>query len=303
VSSDIWRVDLPDSIVCVKRARPVLAVAAEWRAPVERNESEVAWLKVAAQICPDAVPRILGHLPDEHLFVMEFLDTDQFPVWKSELSAGRIDEELARQTGAVIGSIHSQTAGDRMIAERFATDALFHSLRIEPYIEATAAAQPELAPRLHELAERTANTRLALVHGDISPKNILSGPRGPVVLDAECAWYGDPAFDVAFCLTHLLLKCLWVPGLSDGFMRSARNFLAAHAETIDWERADDFDSRVATLLPALLLARVDGKSPVEYLTGPTDQEAVRAFARELLLRPEHSTDVVLEAWQRSLPNE
>jgi len=290
----------------VKRARPVLAVAADWKAPVERNESEVAWLQVAASVNRGAVPRILGQLPDDHLFVMEFLDPDRFPVWKSELAAGRVDENLASRVGAIIGSIHSHTAGDQAVAAQFSTDDLFHSLRVEPYFEETAGAhanRPEIAAAILELAQRTTTTKRALVHGDVSPKNVLSGPEGPVLLDAECAWYGDPAFDVAFCLTHLLLKCLWVRGKSDSYLRSARAFATSHAGLIDWERAEEFDDRVATLIPALFLARVDGKSPVEYLTSETDQEAVRTFASDLLLNPEHSTEAVFSAWQRSLTSE
>jgi len=302
VSSDIWRVDLPDRVVCVKRARPVLAVAAEWNAPVERNESEVGWLEVAAKICPTAVPRVLGHLPDQHLFVMEYLDPDRYPVWKSELAAGRTDHGLAREVGRMVGEIHSQTAGDQALASRFATDALFQSLRIEPYFLATAEVHSDLAPQLSDIADRTAHTRKALVHGDVSPKNILAGPKGPVLLDAECAWFGDPAFDVAFCLSHLLLKCVWVPDSSESFILSAREFSAAYAERVDWERADDLDDRVGTMIPALLLARIDGKSPVEYLTDEDDRESVRSFARELLAQPEHSANAVIAAWQRSLPN-
>ncbi len=59
------------------------------------------------------------------------------------------------------------------------------------------------------LSAGTLAAKIALVHGDVSPKKVPAGPRGPVFLDAECAWYGDPAFDLAFCLNHLLLKCLW----------------------------------------------------------------------------------------------
>ena len=80
-----------------------------------------------------------------------------------------------------------------------------------PYLLATARAHPDRAAALESLAETTARTKFTVVHGDVSPKNILIGPRGPVFIDAECAWFGDPAFDLAFCLNHLLLKCLWVP--------------------------------------------------------------------------------------------
>ena len=120
----------------------------------------------------------------------------------------------------LLGKLHAGTAGNARVAERFATDTLFHALRIEPYLEATALAHADLAPQLEGLAARTAGNRIALVHGDVSPKNLLVGPNGPVFLDAECAWYGDPAFDVAFCLTHLLLKCIWVPAQRDALLRS-----------------------------------------------------------------------------------
>ena len=300
VSSDIWRVDLPERTVCVKRARPVLAVSAEWRAPVERSESEVAWLEVARGVCPDAVPRILGHLPEEHLFVMEYLEPRRFPIWKRELAEGRVDEDFAAAVGAVLGDIHAQSAGDAGLAERFATDALFHSLRIDPYLEATAKAHPDLGAQLEELASRTAGTRLALVHGDVSPKNLLVGPKGPVFLDAECAWFGDPAFDVAFCLTHLLLKCRWVPAHRQALLRCFDRFAAAHSARVCWEPADEHESRVATLVPALLLARVDGKSPVEYLNDESDRESVRKVARQLLANPERELGALRDTFQRSL---
>jgi aminoglycoside phosphotransferase (APT) family kinase protein len=132
------------------------------------------------------------------------------------------------------------------------------------------------------------------VHGDVSPKNILVGPRGPVFLDAECAWYGDPAFDLAFCLNHLLLKCLWVPRARAAFLECFDALSSTYLKSVSFE---NIEQRAASLLPALLLARVDGKSPVEYLRTP-DKEYVRTIARELL--PSASTlREVREAWQRS----
>ena len=303
VSSDIWRVEWPGKTVCVKRARPKLAVAAEWLAPVERNASEVAWLELAHEISPGSVPRILGHLPEQHLFVMEYIDSKQSPVWKHELAAGRVDENFAHAVGAVLGEIHQGTANDPEVASRFATDEFFASLRIQPYLAATALVHPDLGDELAGLATRTAGTKLALVHGDVSPKNLLvgaGGAGGPIFLDAECAWYGDPAFDVAFCLTHLLLKCRWLPARKEALLRSFDAFAAAHAAHVSWEPACEVETRVATLLPALVLARVDGKSPVEYLTDERDRDAVRGWARELLKQREEKLDAVRDSWRRSL---
>jgi aminoglycoside phosphotransferase (APT) family kinase protein len=134
------------------------------------------------------------------------------------------------------------------------------------------------------LFETTAETRLALVHGDVSPKNILAGPDGPVFLDAECAWYGDPAFDLAFCLNHLLLKCLWVPAVAPKFLEAYSALAEAYLAGLSWEGRNELEERTARLLPGLMLARVDGKSPVEYLA-ESGKAIIRRAARALLAEP------------------
>jgi len=202
--------------------------------------------------------------------------------------------------GRTLGRLHAVSAGDDAVAREFATDENFEALRIDPYLRATAYAHPDLAEPIGELARRTAETRLALVHGDVSPKNILVGPAGPVLLDAECAWYGDPAFDLSFALNHLLLKCLVVPGGRAALRDCADRLAGAYLDEVAWEPVADLEYRVASLLPALLLARVDGKSPVEYLTAPADREFVRRIARALLAAPPPTIAGVLDHWHAEL---
>ena len=113
--------------------------------------------------------------------------------------------------------------------------------------------------------ERTRETRYVLVHGDVSPKNILVGRSGPVFIDAECASFGDPAFDLAFCLNHFLLKAAYLDAGADAFLASFLALGDAYLGQVDWEPREAVEMRTATLLPCLTLARVDGKSPVEYL--------------------------------------
>lgn len=296
VSSDIWKVETLRGTLCVKRALPRLRVAQLWEAPVERNLYERRWLETAARIVPGIAPRVLA-ATDEGCFAMEYLGT--LPLWKQELREGRADPAFARGVGSSLARIHAATANDDAIARAFATDASFHAIRLEPYLLATALVHADLAPRLRALVERTASTRLALVHGDVSPKNILCGPAGPVVLDAECAWYGDPAFDPAFCLNHLLLKCLWVPDAKDAFLACFIAFADAYLAGVDWEARDAVERRIASLLPGLLLARVDGKSPAEYLTTDAQKDLVRRVARELLATPPSTLEEIRIAWQRS----
>jgi 5-methylthioribose kinase len=236
VSSDIWKVALEGRTICVKRALPRLRVAQVWEAPVGRNRYERLWMEAAATLVPGIAPRVLAW-DEAGFFAMEYLDPAGHPLWKAELAAGRADASFAAQVGRALARIHSGTANRSEIAERFRTDAGFHAIRLEPYLVATGRAHPALATRLESLVATTAGTRLTLVHGDVSPKNILVGPAGPIILDAECAWYGDPAFDIAFCLNHLLLKCLWVPAATKAFLACFDAFSDAYLAGVDWNRA------------------------------------------------------------------
>ena len=285
VSSDIWRVETASNAICVKRALPTLKTEKEWHAPVERNANEADWFRKAAEIVPDAVPELLAEDRDAGMFAMSYLDPETNPLWKKELRDGRVTPGFAASVGATLGKIHAATANDDIVAERFATDEIFHAIRIEPYLLRTAETCPDVAPRLKALARVTAETRRVLVHGDVSPKNILSGAHGPVFLDAECAWYGDPAFDLAFCLNHLLLKCIWKPAHITAYLASYDALVAAYLEHIHWEPVAILETRTAALLPGLLLARIDGTSPVEYITDEDRKDTARRAARLGLKNP------------------
>jgi aminoglycoside phosphotransferase (APT) family kinase protein len=296
VSSDIHLVEARDRRFCVKRALPRLKVAALWEAPVERNAAEAAWMRAVARWLPRAVPRVLGEDAKAGLFAMDYLAPEDFSLWKTALLAGSVDLEFASAVGRDLAVIHARSAAEPGIREAFANDDTFEAIRIEPYLRATGRAHPELAPRFEALANTTLSTKRALVHGDVSPKNILKGPHGPVFLDAECASFGDPAFDLAFCLNHLLLK-----GARNGADRTpyitAFSALArAYIAGVDRESVDGLEARAAALLPALFLARVDGKSPVEYLTLESERGAVRRFAAPLIADPPRRLADVADAW-------
>ena len=292
VSCDVWRVDLPAGPVCVKRALPKLRVTADWRAPAERAGTEADWFRLVGEIDPRLVPEVLGEDRAHHIFAMEYLPPDTNPLWKAELAAGSVDHDFAARVGDALAHIHAATAGREDVAHDFEHKTQFHALRLEPYLLFTAKRHADVAPRIRALSDGIANARIALMQGDISPKNILRGPEGPVFLDAETACYGDPAFDLAFCLNHLLLKCVWHPEFRDAYLASFTALVDAYLDGVTWEESEDVETRAAMLLPALLLARVDGKSPVEYLTEGRDQMFVRDAAKTMLKsRPERLGDI------------
>lgn len=300
VSSDIWRVNLESGPICVKRALPRLKVEAEWRVPVERNSYEVAWMRAADAIVPGAAPPVLGEDPETFTFAMAFLKPEHYPLWKRQLMDAQVSADFAGEVGAVLGRIHAASADNDDLAAAFRTDENFYAIRLEPYLIAAAAKHPEVGEILQGLADTTAGFRRVLVHGDVSPKNILAGPSGPVFLDAECAWYGDPAFDLAFCLNHLLLKAIVVRRARENLQRAFEALRAAYLAAVCWEPAAALEARTARLLPGLTLARVDGKSPVEYLTQEIDRNLVRDVARGLLTRPADQLGQVSARWWQAL---
>jgi aminoglycoside phosphotransferase (APT) family kinase protein len=300
VSSDIWKVTAGPRRYCLKRALPRLKVAQLWEAPIARNAFEWEWLKLAEKICADAVPKLVAHDPQAGLFVMEYVDPENYPSWKNQLRDGIIEESTAHAVAERLVRIHAATADRPEIARQFATDESFYAIRLEPYLVATGKVHGDLRDRLDALVKITASTKRALVHGDVSPKNILVGPRGPLFIDAECAWYGDPAFDPAFCLNHFLLKCLWRPEHAPAYLACFDRFAATYLAGVSWEPRAAIEARIAHLLPALFLARIDGKSPIEYVTTDRDKERVRAIARPLIANPCSELGAIRRAWAREV---
>lgn len=295
VSCDVWKVETPSGPIVVKRPLPQLRVAAEWLAPVERGTSEVRWLRRARGVDPRLAPEVLAELPTGHAFAMRFLPG--CPVWKDELMAGRVDVAFAEQVGTGIAAVHAATAHNEGDRADFPNDEMFRALRVDPFLLYVARHDAELAPVLTALADDLSGRKIALAHGDVSPKNILVSADGPVFLDAECAVYGDPAFDLAFCTTHLLLKAVWS---GDARLNEAAAALVdAYRAGIDWEDTGGLMLRAGKLTAALLLARVEGKSPAPYLTDSEHKNIVRDQARALIARPSPLGELVAN-WKRNL---
>ena len=299
VSCDVHEVHTKKRAFCVKRALAKLRVEADWHAAPERNHAEVAWMELVAGIEPKWVPKILGEDRARHLFVMEYLPPETYPVWKSLLTAGKADASFAAKVGDALARIHAATAGCEDIARAFANQEQFLALRLDAYLLHTAARHPDVGETLRALARGVGEARIALMHGDVSPKNILNGPDGPVFLDAETSCYGDPAFDLAFCLNHLLLKGLWHPEHAAAYMASFAALKDAYFAKVDWEPREGFERRTAALLAAFLLARIDGKSPVEYITVESDKDFVRATAKTFL-KAGLTLDDMLADWTEAL---
>lgn len=276
VSNSVYRVRVAGQAdVILKQSLAKLRVKEDWFSDRARIFKEIDALKGLYPIAPaGALPQVLFEDRGNYLFAMSAAD-ENAPTWKEELLAGRVDTGLAAQAA----ELHATFFEAISLRERFDDLELFEQLRLEPYYRFTAGRHPDLARYFDRAIERCREERLGLTHGDWSPKNFLVNPGGRLFsIDYEVTHWGDPGFDTAFLLNHLLLK---------GWHRSRDRALYAGAALTYWNRLSELVSQdwleAATLchLGCLHLARVDGKSPAEYLR-PAEQAQARRFARDLM---------------------
>lgn len=299
VSSDIWLVDDGSTRFVLKRARPRLNVPGEWFADVSRNRYEQEFLAYVGAFLPGAVPRVLQADADHGLFTMEYLD-ESFVTWKSLLLQGNAATEQAVRAAQLLAAIHRHSWNDADARRRFDSLDNFQQLRIEPYLLATARRHPALRSFFEAEANRLPSTALCLVHGDFSPKNIMIGPERMVLLDCEVAWFGDPAFDVAFLLNHFLLKALLFRSSPGPYLLLAERSWQAYQSDLASIAVGDLEQRVARLLLLLLLARIDGKSPVEYIQDEMRRQCVRNFVSRHLPVQSQSLLGLVRSWSAEL---
>lgn len=290
----------------IKQARERLNVATPWYCPVERIWREVDVLRACAELLRQAAspcamacetPRVLCECREDYWFAMSAVSAWHI-VWKAELMSGVARREVARACGATLGAIHAGSWHDASLAARFADRDYFVRLRLDPYYRHVAQARPEFAAAIERLIDDVHGEQHCLVHGDFSPKNLLVERERLTLLDFEVGHHGDPAFDVGFFLAHLILKAWHHAPRSQPFLELAEAFLEVYERTLQAQLAAVEVAHVLrrgwSHLAGCMLARLDGKSPVDYLPDLQARAAVRRLCHALFAAPRGTWDEVRE---------
>ena len=303
VSNRVVEVRWEDGCLVVKQPLPNLAVEDDWPADVGRVHNEAAAARVYADVIEESglaarVPAVTFEDADEHVIAVECAPAGA-TMWKRELLEGHVDVDVARAVGDVLGAVHAASAGDADLRETFASKRPFEQLRVSPYHRTTARRHPDVRDRILQEADRVIDVDRVLVHGDYSPKNVLvdrtnpgantdadrdvdreaSGHATPWILDFEVAHWGDPAFDTAFMCNHLFIKAVHNHEQLSEYLVAAETFWDAYTQLVPW----DVEADTVVELAVLMLARVDGKSPVEYVVEGPVADALRTIAKRALL--------------------
>jgi aminoglycoside phosphotransferase (APT) family kinase protein len=270
VSCRVWKIVRYKDRWVIKQALEKLDVKADWFSDVERIHREHHVMKQIELIVPDSnVPKVLHVDYINHVYMMTCAE-EGVETWKDLMLSGVFNVSTAKSAATLLSQIHSQSPKieEEQKAE-FSDQKYFNQLRIDPFHRFLIQKYPELSADINKLIDELTLEKTCLVHGDFSPKNMLVQKNGEIVLiDFEVAHWGNPVFDLAYCLGHLMLKA-W--------------HLKKHEELLSLIRAflDSYKGKVSNLLPHLglmLLARMDGKSPVNYIQDESLKQIIRVAA-------------------------
>ena len=298
ISNLVLRVDVPSGAFVLKQSLPKLRVAEDWEYDRRRTLIERDCMVLLGQLLPPgSVPTVLYCDEENYVLVMTHAPKGGV-LWKQALMEGTVEVGAAERAGKLLASIHNLTAEDPRTAALFADQTTFIQGRVDPYHWTVARAHPDLAPAIYEETDRLLATQLALVHGDFSPKNVFVYPDSLLLLDFEVAHLGDPAFDSAFCLTHFVLKAFRFPDRASEYLGAAQVFWDSYVDVLEPSLATDIEAHTVRELACLLLARIDGKSKIEYITKDVVRAEVRALGRDVLMVATPRLNRVLDtAWR------
>lgn len=281
ISNVVLRARWDAGCVVVKQSLPRLRVAVEWEFDRRRIFVERDCMRTLSEILPGSAPSVVFSDDPQFVFGMTCAPPNG-TVWKDALLAGEIIPERTLAAAALLGGMQRESVGNAAVAAAFDDRMPLIEGRVDPYHRTAADAHPDLAERIEAEVQRMLSIRSVLVHGDFSPKNLIAYPDRMLMLDFEVAHWGDPAFDPAFLLSHFVMKAWRDESAADDHVNEAVRFWRAYLEAAGPAVPID-EAAVVAELGCLLLARVDGKSPIEYLTTPAQTASLTALARVLLL--------------------
>jgi 5-methylthioribose kinase len=277
VSNTVLSITTKNQNLVLKQALPELKVAQKWEADQRRAIVEADALRVFHGISPEVVPKLVFIDPIEFVLIMERIPLGS-SVWKSDLLSGIFNPKVPEVLGKTLAEWHHFGAEYPEYKSQFKEDTLFEQLRVDPFYRFVAAKNPLLQESIFALIKELESDHSTIVHGDFSPKNIMVTPDEQVyILDFEVMHVGNPIFDLAFLVSHLLCKFFRAENdqtaVQLGIM--ADKFLSAY------EASHEIGSNLPFHTALIALARVEGKSPVDYLN-ESAQVKLQKFTKHVL---------------------
>ena len=292
VSNVVLAITTKNQKMVLKQALAELMVAQKWEADQRRAIVEANAIALFHKLSPDQVPNLVFLDPERFILILDRVPVGS-TVWKSDLLDGVINPDVAEVLGTTLAQWHNFGEKDKEARMQFMEDSLFEQLRIDPFYRFVAAKNEPLKPIISKLIDELEGDKTTIVHGDFSPKNIMVGMDDQVyILDFEVTHVGNPVFDLAFLLAHLMCKRFRTDEpLEEKLLgATAERFINAY------EAIRPIDSSLSLHTALIALARVEGKSPVNYLD-LNKQNALASYTKDVLGKGEEIS--IVDLFQRS----
>jgi 5-methylthioribose kinase len=262
VSNVVLAISTDSKKLVLKQALAELKVAEKWEADQRRAIVEANAISLFHRLSPQQVPNLIFLDPERFILILERVPVGS-TVWKTDLLSGVINPDIAGKLGRTLATWHNYGVENNDAREQFMEDTLFEQLRIDPFYRFVAAKNPHIARTIEKLIEELEGDKTTIVHGDFSPKNMMVGMDDQVyVLDFEVTHVGNPVFDIAFLLAHLLCKFY----RTDEAIEERLLKTSAHQYVGEYSKLRQISSTYGLHVALIALARVEGKSPVNYLS-------------------------------------
>jgi 5-methylthioribose kinase len=300
ISNALFRVVTPERTFVLKQSRPQLRTRDTWLSDLDRIYREQEVMQVLYPLLPEpTVPRVLFSDRANFVFAMSHAPAAS-QVWKESLLSGQVDLSVGERAGQILGQIHEATARTTSLVEQFADHTVFVQLRVEPFYRRIQERRPEVALAVEPIVTRLLSRKIALCHGDYSPKNILTHAQGFTLVDYETAHFGDPTMDLGFFLSHLILKASKHYPAHGRYFELTRAFWRGYALTVSFRTLADLQAEGIEHFAVCILARIDGTSPVDYLPEESRRESVRRLGRRALQERPANWEAVLDLCETCL---
>ena len=296
VSCEVYKVKTINNIYCIKRALPKLLVKKDWYVKTNRIKYEYLWLKHCKKLLPKSIPKVYKFDEKSNFLILEYLNEKKFLNLKIEFLKGKINHKLINKISKNLSIIHNNSM-KKNIEKKFSPNFInFYDLRLDAYFNEVKRVHPNLSLFVNNINKQYKKNRITLVHGDMSPKNILFYKNEIKFLDAETSNFGDPVFDVVFFTNHLLIKSIYLPNKKSQFLKAYKNFIDTYISNLNCDDKKFFFRRCLNMIPLMLIARVDGKSPVEYVTSKKMKNKIRKLSFKLLNKTDISLNNLLNIY-------
>ncbi len=294
VSSEVYKVKTKNNYYCIKRCLNKLLVKKKWIVDVNRIAYEYLWLEHCNKILKKNIPHTYIYDEKNKYIVMEYFDNKNFSTLKQLYFRKKVSLNTIKSISKHLFKIH-QDSKNLKIKKKFSGNKKnFFDLRLDAYFNEVGRVYPNYKKYINKINKNYYENSSTLIHGDFSPKNILIGNKKIIYIDAECCNYGDPVFDLVFFSNHLLIKSIVIKDCKKKFLKGYKIFYNEYLRKINQNNLKKFVERIIKMTPIMLLARIDGKSPVEYIKSNNIKDLIRLKSFKLLNEKIDSIDDIVK---------